>query len=42
MLEPAVSWTPEAIQEIYRLAQEWARAALGASAYERVQHASSN
>jgi hypothetical protein len=38
----AASWTPEAILEVYRLAQEWARAALGASTYERVQRPSWN
>ena len=42
MLGPAASWTPESVQEIYRLAQEWARAALGGSAYERAQRLSWN
>ena len=42
MLGPVASWTPESIQEVYRLAQEWARAALAASTYERVQRPSWN
>jgi hypothetical protein len=42
MLGSAASWTPDAIQEVYRLAEEWARAALATSSYERVQHASWN